>query len=68
LPLDNLAWWIRGRSAPGQEMATSADGSLLQQGWQIHFQAGDQGSAVPKRVDLVRENLKIKLVTDQWQP
>jgi outer membrane lipoprotein LolB len=68
LPLDNLAWWIRGRSAPGQEIATSADGSLLQQGWQIHFQAGDQGGAVPKRVDLVRENLKIKLVTDQWQP
>jgi outer membrane lipoprotein LolB len=68
LPLDNLSWWIRGRTAPGMDAATDPDGSLEQQGWKIHFVAGDPGNTVPKRVDLMREGLTIKLVTDQWQP
>src|SRR5207244_1945489 len=67
LPLDNLAWWIRGQAAPGIASATSSDGSLQQQGWQIRFVVGEPGSAVPKRVDMMREGLSIKLVTDQWQ-
>ena len=68
LPLDNLAWWIRGRIAPGTDVATASDGSLLQQGWQIRFLAGETGSTIPKRIDLIRQGLTIKLVTDQWQP
>jgi outer membrane lipoprotein LolB len=68
LPLDNLVWWIRGRAAPGVPLAFAADGSLLQQGWQIHFtsEAGST-SPYPKRVDLVRDNLNIRLVTYRWQ-
>lgn len=68
LPLDNLSWWIRGHPAPGVESETSADGSLQQQGWKIRFVAGEPGSAVPRRVDMLREGLSIKLITDQWQP
>lgn len=68
LPLDNLSWWIRGRAAPGVAAETGADGSLQQQGWKIRFIAGEPGSAVPKRVDMAREGLTIKLVTDDWQP
>lgn len=68
LPLDNLAWWIRGRAAPGIVAASGSDGSLQQQGWQIRFTAGEAGSVVPRRVDMTREGLTIKLVTDQWQP
>jgi len=68
LPLGNLVWWIRGRPAPGVPSTMTADGSLLQQGWRIHFTTEvGSSSPYPKRVDLVRENLSIRLVTYRWQ-
>ncbi|TDR76692.1 outer membrane lipoprotein LolB [Paludibacterium purpuratum] len=68
LPLDNLIWWIRGRAAPGVPAEYDADGSLLQQGWRIRF-LGETGSQspYPKRVDLARDDLTIRLVTYRWQ-
>lgn len=67
LPLANLVWWIRGRAAPGEAVAQSADGALLQQGWTIRF-AAEEGSAspYPKRVDLARDDITIRLVTHSW--
>jgi outer membrane lipoprotein LolB len=68
LPLGNLAWWIRGRPAPGEPAAYDADGSLEQQGWRIRFTSdADHPSPYPKRVDLDRDNLSIRIVTDHWQ-
>lgn len=68
LPLGNLVWWIRGRAAPGVPLKLGQDGSLQQQGWQIHFTAdADSKSPYPKRVDLDRDNLSIRLVTYRWQ-
>lgn len=68
LPLGNLAWWIRGRPAPGVPAQFGADGSLLQQGWIIRFAAEDGSpSPYPKRIDLERDRLSIRIVTDHWQ-
>ena len=68
LPLDNLVWWIRGRVAPDLPASYDADGSLLQQGWRIRFTTDvDSRSAYPRRVELTRDNLTIKLVTSDWQ-
>lgn len=67
LPLANLVWWIRGRAAPGAPATFGEDGSLLQQGWLIRFVADQPGAPYPKRVDLSRGDLSIRLVTDRWQ-
>jgi outer membrane lipoprotein LolB len=68
LPLGNLVWWIRGRPAPGEPAVIDADGSLLQQGWRIRFTSdADHPSAYPSRVDLDRDNLSIRIVTNHWQ-
>ncbi|MDN0082123.1 lipoprotein insertase outer membrane protein LolB [Crenobacter sp. SG2305] len=69
LPLDNLVWWIRGVPAPNAPSERLADGALQQQGWTIRFfrDEGDTVSRVPKRVELVRDRLSIKLVTHAWQ-
>jgi outer membrane lipoprotein LolB len=68
LPLGNLVWWLRGRAAPGVPLTLSEDGSLLQQGWRIRFTADSTNPGpYPKRVDLERDNLSIRLVTYRWQ-
>ncbi|MBV8047477.1 MAG: outer membrane lipoprotein LolB [Paludibacterium sp.] len=68
LPLSNLVWWIRGQAAPDVPAQFDADGSLLQQGWRIRFLAdADNPSPYPKRVDLARDDLTIRLVTYRWQ-
>lgn len=68
LPLGNLVWWVRGKAAPGVPLALAADGALQQQGWTIRFtREADSSSPYPKRIDLVRDNLSIRLVTSHWQ-
>lgn len=68
LPLGNLAWWIRGRPAPGVPAVLGEDGSLQQQGWHIRFVSeADQPSPYPKRIDLERDNLSIRIITYRWQ-
>jgi len=68
LPLDNLVWWIRGLPAPNTPSERLADGALQQQGWTIRFfrDEGDTASQVPKRVELARDRLSIRLVTHAW--
>jgi outer membrane lipoprotein LolB len=68
LPLGNLAWWLRGQAAPGVPLTLGEDGSLQQQGWHIRFTtAPDNPGPYPRRVDLERDNLNIRLVTYHWQ-
>ncbi|WP_293765721.1 lipoprotein insertase outer membrane protein LolB [uncultured Aquitalea sp.] len=67
LPMSNLAWWIRGLPAPGAEFSHAADGSLLQQGWQIRFVSdADAVGEYPKRVEMQRDKLTIRLVPQVW--
>ena len=67
LPLDNLAWWIRGKIAPNSAYGMATDGTLLQQGWRIRFFRDEGSDAYPKRVEMTRDNLLIKVVTHDWQ-
>ncbi|MBI3146698.1 MAG: outer membrane lipoprotein LolB [Pseudogulbenkiania sp.] len=68
LPLSNLAWWIRGLAAPDWPQSVSADGVLHQQGWAIRFisDAGQPGP-FPKRVEMERDQLSIRLVVHAWR-
>ncbi len=78
IPLAQLSDWVRGlRGKPvGGEGAAQveydAQGRLVhmqQAGWSIDYQwpqaAGD--GALPRRVDAVRGQAKVKLLVDQWQ-
>lgn len=68
LPLDNLVWWIRGWPAPDLPVSHDADGNLLQQGWRIRFLTDAQQSGpYPRRVDLSRDGVNIRLITSNWQ-
>ncbi|OHX13789.1 outer membrane lipoprotein LolB [Chromobacterium sphagni] len=68
LPLSNLVWWIRGMQAPGEAGRLDADGNLEQQGWHIRFiRDADADSRYPKRVEMQREGLTVKVVVQSWQ-
>lgn len=67
LPLGNLVWWIRGLPAPGEPYRFAADGSLEQQGWLIRFVSdADVPSAYPKRVEMQRDKLTLRLLPQTW--
>ncbi|MFC3626356.1 lipoprotein insertase outer membrane protein LolB [Vogesella amnigena] len=65
LPLSNLAWWARGLAAPGTGAQTAADGSLQQQGWLIRH-SKDAETHLPRRLELERDGLSIRLVFSGW--
>ncbi|MCD4486460.1 lipoprotein insertase outer membrane protein LolB [Chromobacterium vaccinii] len=68
LPLSNLVWWIRGLPAPGLGSRIDADGNLEQQGWHIRFvRDADVDADHPKRVEMQREGLTVKVVVQSWQ-
>lgn len=74
LPLRGLGFWAVGAPAPGEVNNLQRDGrgqiaSFDQDGWHITY-AGYQtvdGFALPRRVELTRPNLEIKLIVDAWQ-
>lgn len=66
LPLDNLTWWIQGKVAPNTPYKIEANGTLQQQGWQIQFFREQANNTKPKRVELIRKNLSIKIVIHDW--
>ncbi|MFC3530894.1 outer membrane lipoprotein LolB [Vogesella facilis] len=65
LPLSNLAWWARGLAAPGLPAAQAADGRLQQQGWLIRNLK--DASSQPRRLELERDGLSIRLVFSDWR-
>ncbi|SCK09623.1 lipoprotein insertase outer membrane protein LolB [Vogesella sp. LIG4] len=66
LPLSNLAWWARGLAAPGIQAEQAADGRLQQQGWLIRH-SQDATTHLPRRLELEREGLSIRLVFSDWR-
>lgn len=68
LPLSGLAWWVRGMPVPGEASEVRPDGELLQQGWRIRFvREAESGEPYPKRVDLARDGLTVRVVTRDWR-
>lgn len=76
LPLNGLAYWVRGIPAPDAESATELDNegtlaTLRQQDWHIRYlEYGDfNGQRMPTKIFLRREDggLEVRLVLNNWQ-
>ena len=80
VPVEALPAWLRGARAPGLGEATlqfGADGRLqrmVQGGWTIEYanwrlpDEADGGIAMPHRMEAVREDARVRLVVDAWDP
>jgi outer membrane lipoprotein LolB len=75
LPISGLRYWIRGLPRPGSEYRDRLDNtglarSLDQDRWSIefreYFDAGREPQ-LPRRLNLARDDLSIKLVIERWQ-
>jgi len=74
IPVEGLAFWIRGRGAPGSQATIERDGqgrvaALRQDGWDIAF-AYDDPSTMPHRVTLTypgAEPVEVRVVVDRVQ-
>jgi outer membrane lipoprotein LolB len=73
LPVSGLTWWMQARPAPGRAFEATYDDAgriaqLKQDGWVIHYlQYSADAPWRPRKVELVREGLVIRLVADDWQ-
>lgn len=77
IPVQALAFWVRGQAAPGRPQATvayGADGHLAtldQDGWHIAYTrwlpAAGQVPAMPARIEAERGDSRVRLIIDGWQ-
>jgi len=74
VPIEALAWWVRGLAAPGklQQRVLDEEGrpSLLQQaGWHIEFgrYAMVAGEAMPARMTARQQDRTVKLAVKKWK-
>ena len=70
IPVDALAYWVRGRAAPGiaQQSKISPAGQLLalqQQDWLIDFSYNNAGQ-LPNRINATGPNSRVVLLVQQW--
>jgi outer membrane lipoprotein LolB len=76
LPLEGLPYWVRGLPWPDSGPAqTRLDdqgrlSQLEQAGWQVSYLAwnGRGPDALPARLDLQGERLRLRLVVEDWAP
>ena len=76
LPLDGLQYWIQGTHSPATAAQKDLDNkdqviAIRQDGWKIHYGSymvpQKNQIPLPKTLDLVYENLRIRLVVDDWK-
>ena len=67
LPLSNLVWWVRGHPAPSLPYQITAEGHLQQQDWLIRISRDADNPQQPRRVELARQGLSIRLVLSDWR-
>lgn len=77
IPVQALAFWVRGQAAPGlatEAVEYGADGrlsALRQGGWRITYSdwqpAAGEGPAMPARIEAERGDSRVRLIVDQWQ-
>lgn len=75
-PLASLRYWILGVPDPGQPSTEELDASqrrlsaLTQGGWHVAYAsyvaAGD--GALPARLTLLRNDVRLRVLVDDWQP
>lgn len=74
IPVAGMQYWVRGLSAPGDAVRVTLDPDgrlqqLEQSGWVITYQRYQAigGHDWPAKLRLVRDDLAVRLVIDQWQ-
>lgn len=74
MPVSNLHYWIRGLPNPQQDGTIQLDTyehlqSLQQQGWTIHYQqyTSVKGIDLPTKIDLSKDQVKIRIVISKWE-
>lgn len=72
LPLGGMAYWLRGRAAPGpaSETRIGADdrlAELKQDGWTIEYQSFHLAPRLPERMRVVRDKLDLRLIIEEWR-
>jgi outer membrane lipoprotein LolB len=76
VPFASLRYWVRGVPDPHDTDAEILDeaqqrlATLVQQDWHIQYQTYMQsgGEALPARMTLEREGVRVRLLVDEWQP
>ncbi len=75
-PLSSLRYWVLGVPDPRSPASESLDpaqqrlAALTQQGWHVEYQsyASVGGAALPTRLALQRDAVRVRLLVDDWQP
>ncbi len=75
LPISGLEYWIRGLPQPGSDYSHNLDRggrarSIRQDRWAIDYVgyfAGPPEPELPRRINLSRDELSLKLVIERWQ-
>lgn len=76
MPLNGLQYWIQGTHSPITAAEKDLDNkdrivAIRQDGWHIHYSSFTSGQTnpipLPKVLNLVYQNLKIRLVVDDWK-
>jgi outer membrane lipoprotein LolB len=74
-PLSSLRYWVLGVPNPGQPASESLDpaqqrlAALTQAGWHVEYQSytSASGEALPARMTLQRDAVRVRLLVDDWQ-
>jgi outer membrane lipoprotein LolB len=74
-PLSSLRYWVLGVPDPTQPSTESLDpaqqrlSGLTQAGWHVEYQSYESagGEALPARMILQREAVRVRLLVDSWQ-
>jgi len=74
-PLSSLRYWVLGVPDPGQPASESLDPAqqrltaLTQAGWHVEYQSysAASGEALPARMTLQRDAVRVRLLVDDWQ-
>ncbi|WP_303291416.1 lipoprotein insertase outer membrane protein LolB [Marinobacter sp. SS5-14b] len=76
LPIDNLAWWIRGLPAPDGDFRLLFDEQnrlaiLKQNGWEIRYDRWqafvENVPELPARVTALKDDKRVRVVISRWQ-
>jgi outer membrane lipoprotein LolB len=73
LPVHSMRYWILGVSDPGQPASEVPDPdglleSMEQGGWMVRYDsyAEAEGLWLPRRLDMERGDIRIRVMTDRW--
>ena len=74
VPVTGLRYWILGLPAPGAERSRVLDGqgrllSLEQNSWSMDYRGYTDvdGLSLPRKLFLRRDDLRVRLVVEQWR-